>query len=378
MTLLLAGCNRDDFQSVSTGKAGAFEPDVAVGDDLVAVAWNDNRDGNDEIYLRLYSPELRAITTELRLTHTPTPSYEASIALLDNDIAIAWYERFPGGRLQTWIGLWDRNGHRAWQHPLPPARASTRNPVLRRIDGKLFAAWIEDDNDAAQPSRVLGAWLDHDGNTSPLILLGMASRTTWNLNAERWPDGRAAVVFDAVAGTRNSELWLALVDDARSTLTRLGADDGFDSKYPDLAVHGDTAALTWFDMKDGNDEVYLATFAVDHIPQGTLDTSAMRVTQTAGESIGAYLAWSHDTLGLAWCDNTSGNHEIFFQRFDPQGRMLAPARQVTHTSADSLIPSIKPLGRGFVLAWNEAVLADGGHDGDQGKTRSEVVLQQVE
>ena len=140
-------------------------------------------------------------------------------------------------------------------------------------------------------------------------------------------------------GTRADELFVARVDKSSSRVTRLTADDGRPSKYPDLAVGGGRVALTWFDERDGNKEVYLFVAREEELVEG-LEARATRITNTPGESIGAYVAWNakRRRFGLAWCDNTEGQHEVYFQSFDERGRPLEPARRLTF-NADRLVDS---------------------------------------
>jgi hypothetical protein len=132
---------------------------------------------------------------------------------------------------------------------------------------------------------------------------------------------------------------------------RLGDDDGRHSKYPDLALGEAGAALTWFDERDGNREVYLATGTLAELrSRGT--TEAHRITETPGESIGAYVAINGSRIGLAWCDNSSGAHDVYTQIFTLEGApQTSPVR--TATRAQSMIPAIRPWKNGFVTAWNE-------------------------
>ena len=74
---------------------------------------------------------------------------------------------------------------------------------------------------------------------------------------------------------------------------------------------------------------------------------------TPGESIGAYLKWNRDRLGLAWSDKMSGQHEIYFESFDPNGVSQGAARRVTETQTWSLVPAIQARHDGFALAWTE-------------------------
>jgi hypothetical protein len=84
-----------------------------------------------------------------------------------------------------------------------------------------------------------------------------------------------------------------------------------------------------------------------------MERQSRRVTHTAGESIGAYVSASADGFGLAWCDNSPGQHEIYFQFFDMLGRPTQDARRITHSPMESLIPAIVSFDAGFALAWNE-------------------------
>ena len=77
------------------------------------------------------------------------------------------------------------------------------------------------------------------------------------------------------------------------------------------------------------------------------------MTNTPGESNGAYIAWSGDRLGLAWSDKTPGQPEVYFESFDSTGASREPARRITQTAKWSLVPAIRPRRTGFALLWNE-------------------------
>lgn len=204
--------------------------------------------------------------------------------------------------------------------------------------------------------------------------LAPAGRTTWNVNAAIDDQGRAWVVFDAKAGTRSDELFLARVDKTTTQVVRLTADDGAVSKYPDIALSANGAALTWFDERDGNKEVYLFVAPTGDLEEG-LERRARRVTNTPGESIGAYVAWNGPHVGLDWCDNTEGQYEIYYQLFDPGGRALSASHRLTYNKSWSLIPAIRPWREGFALVWNEYTRGRRGAHGPDG--RSEVMFALV-
>ncbi|HVJ29154.1 MAG TPA: hypothetical protein VNA66_02495, partial [Gammaproteobacteria bacterium] len=302
------------------------------------------------MYVRSLDPDGRESGPELRLTTTAAASYEADIALLPDGFAIAWYEKEDDGRMRAQLGAWRHDGNPLWSMPVSVAAGSSRNAIVRRFRDELFCAWIEANESGAE--FVWGGWWNLAGHSlGAPVRLGAAGDTTWNLNAAIAPTGEAWVVFDARADTRVDELFAARLADGIVTLARLTADDGIRSKYPDIALAGGRAAITWYDERDGNREVYLAAVPAAELAL-PIEERARRITTTPGWSIGAYLAWNGDRIGLAWSDNSSGNYEVFFQSLDAAGSPLAPPHRMSDTPMNSLIPAIEPWHDGFALAWD--------------------------
>ena len=368
--LAAAGCSP---RQITDSGFGAFEVSLAASNDELAVAWYDTRDGNAEVYVRSLDAEGRGSGPELRLTNTAAASYEADIALLPGGFAVAWYEKEDDGRMRAQLAAWRRDGTPLWSIPVGVGAGSSRNTIVRRFGDVLFCAWIEADENGAE--FVWGGWWNLAGHSlGAPVRCGAAGDTTWNLNAAITPTGEAWVVFDARANTRVDELFAARLADGTVTLTRLTADDGIRSKYPDIAFAGGRAAITWYDERDGNREVYLAAVSADELSL-PIEGRARRITTTPGWSIGAYLTWNADRIGLAWSDNSSGNYEVSFQSFDAAGNPLAPPRQMSDTPTNSLIPAIEPWRDGFALAWDEVVPAPAGAPTED--TRAEVVFATV-
>jgi len=346
---LLAACHHQHAQ-VSRSVQGAFEAALAPSEDGFVAAWYDTRDGNAEIYVRLLAPDGRPLSDEKRLTNTPDDSFEASIDRLGDLLAVAWYEQTAGGRPAARLGAWTKDLVNRWTHTFA---SGTRNPVVRATSTAVFCAWVQAEGDSGE--AVYAGWWDKDGRvTAPPVRLGPASRTTWNLNAAIDETGAGWVAFDAEVSTRTSEVYVAKL--AGGTVTaaiRLTSDDGAPSKYPDVALGpGGLAALSWQEERDGNVEVYLFTGTTGDL-NGEIDGRSRRVTNTPGESDGAYIAWNGDRLGLAWSDRSPGQPEVFFESFDRAGAPRAPAQRLTENSTWSLVPAIRPNGSGFALAWNE-------------------------
>lgn len=370
LVLVLALSSCAGPRQLSHSGTGAYEASLTSEFGQLAVAWYDMRDGNAEIYAREVDQAGRGVGSEYRLTNDPADSYEADIVSIRDAFAVAWYEQSASGDRRAKLGVWGPGFEPRWTVNLSPAGRDGRIPVVRVFEDKIFCAWIETPADAEPEVRA--GWWDLQGRVVlEARVLGAAGSTTWNLNAAIDADGIGYVVFDAQAGTRSEELFLARVDASRSPLLRITADDGFASKYPDLALAPEGAALTWFDERDGNAEVYLLVGSLLDLRED-VGVRARRVTETPGASIGAYVAWNGDRVGLVWSDESAGQHEVYFQLFDSSGNALSNPDRLTHNATASLIPAIRPLGEGFILAWNEVVPDPRGIHGPD--TRSEIVV----
>ncbi len=346
--LFAAACSARPAQ-ISNSRTGAFEAALTPFENGFAVAWYDTRDGNGEIYVRLLDDNGEPVSPERRLTNSPEDSFEASIDRLGEMMAVAWYEQNGTGQQTAKLGMWTRDGANEWVHTFD---RDTRNPVVRSTSAGVFCAWVQTEADRRE--AVFAAWWDKHGHqTVAPIRLGQASKTTWNLNASIDEQGRGWVVFDAEVSTRASEVYVAKADGSATTAVRLTKDDGAPSKYPDLALGaGGRAALSWQEERDGNVEVYLITGTLSDLA-GEIDGRSRRVTNTPGESNGAYIAWNGDRLGLAWSDKTPGQPEVYFESLDGTGAIREAAQRITQTATWSLVPAIRPRGNGFALAWNE-------------------------
>jgi hypothetical protein len=359
LALPLGGCGRAPERISESGSA--YEADIAPLGGGIAVVWHDTRDGDSEIYLRMLDAEGHPSAGVHRLTSGDAAAYEPSAAAIDaNGLAVAWYTKAADGRTAAYVGAWNQDGSRRWMQPL--TSLPSRNPVVRASRLAVFTAWIQRDPDGTE--SVWRQWWTREGEpVGQSVRLAPASATTWNLNAAVDDAGSAWVVFDAEAFTRASEVFLARDDISGRPLERLTADDGIASKYPDIAVRAGRAAIAWYDERDGNREIYLVIEALERLGVDA-DARALRVTTTEEESIGAYVAWNEERVGLAWSDRTGGDgggHEIYFQEFDA-GRARSVSERITENATDSLIPAIRAWAAGFVVAWNEYTPEADGRD----------------
>lgn len=350
VAVLLAGCER--AQQISSADQYAYEISVANFKDRFGIAWHGGDQEHSGIYLRYTDVSGRPMGTSLRLTSGEREAYEPDLQVIHSDPLLAWYEKEShDGSLTALLARFDRHGRLRWQRELSSASCGGRNAVARVSGNEIAVAWIE--TCAEKQPAVLSARFNADGNpTMPARQEALADRDTWNLNAAMDDAGTFYVVYDARAGARAKELQLLKIERTRTAHFTLTSDDGYASSYPDLSIDVNQAALTWFDARNGNSEIYLFATAFDRLV-GPIDTQATRVTHTPGASIGAYLAWNDSRIGLAWCDTVGDQYEIYAQSFDKHGKPLQSVARLTHNDTQSSIPAIRPAGKGFAIAWNE-------------------------
>jgi len=368
-TLLIACASDEDPTQISASGAGAFEVSLAADQERVVAAWYDTRDGNAEIYSRVVGQ-----SSDRRLTRTAADSFVPDIALLEDSLVVAWLEKTADGRESVWLGRWSHDGDAVWQRAISAPQARGRNGFVLTTEERIFAAWIE--LDADDRGLVRGQWLDALGaQLSEPISLGLASDDTWNLNGTITADGRMLIAFDAGVETAANEVYLTELGAERLSTRRLTADDGFDSKYPDVVSHDGHIALSWQDERDGNTEVYVVA-AAERALRTPIDAVATRITIGDGESIGAYLASAESGIALVWCDDSDGDYDVFFLGLSDEGDPQGSPRRLHGASTDSLIPAIVALGPDqFGIAWNEVERgASGYHSSD---TRSEILYRVV-
>lgn len=358
MALCAAGCTT--VTRLSPPEMKAYEVSLASGDGHLAMAWHGTLPGiHDAIFLRQLDSDGTPAGPPLQLTDGRQRAYEPSLQMLGKEAIVGWYERSDDGRLQAFVARFSTQGKALWRVALSPAGVDGRNPVVRVGAGGIHVAWLQQDiaaDDGAirsNDARVDYARLDADGKwREPPREIGSAGRDTWNLNAALDDADAFYLVYDARGRGEAKELQMVRVHAGLARHALLSSDDGHDSTYPDLAIQNGRAALTWFDERDGNQEVYLYAGTVDSL-WSPVDGSARRITDTPGHSIGAYVAWNRNLIGLAWCDDSSGEHRVFEQQFDAQGQASRPAQALTDGRLQGLIPAILPWGDGFAVAWNE-------------------------
>lgn len=75
------------------------------------------------------------------------------------------------------------------------------------------------------------------------------------------------------------------------------------------------------------------------------------LTLVNADSFGGDVAWTGDVYGVAWQERRNGDFEVYFNRFDGEGRKLGPDVRVSDAPGFSIGPALTWTGQEFLVTW---------------------------
>ena len=118
---------------------------------------------------------------------------------------------------------------------------------------------------------------------------------------------------------------------------------------PSLCWNGSEFGLAWDDNRNGNREIYFCRIAAGGSKQG----ADLRITSAAGDSFATSLAWTGSQFGMSWFDLRNGGNDIFFARLGSTGVKQGADVRVTIFSTDAMAPSLAWTGSQFGVSWHD-------------------------
>ncbi len=326
--------------------ADSWYPSIAVSGSVVHVAWDDDRDGNNEIYYKRSEDGGSTWGSDTRLTNNSANSYRPSLAISGSVVHIVWYDDRDG----NWEIYYKRStdGGLNWE----PDMRLTNDPA------NSFNACV-----VVSGSFVHIVWTDYrDGNGEIYYKRSTDGGVSWGqdvrLTSDIFASTRACVATnDSVVNIvwddnrdGNYEIYCKHSADGGMTWgadTRL-TNDPNDSKAPNITVSGSVVHVVWSDNRDGNQRIYYKRSEDEGISWGN-DT---RLTNAFFDSQYPSIAVSGLFVHVVWYDNRDGNYEIYYERNPTGGFPVGIENDKINTATQQIIIFPNPASTRIHIKFN--------------------------
>lgn len=251
-----------DMQLSNGNLTESAYPSISVSGSSVHIVWQDNRDGNWEIYYKHSSDGGISWGTDTRLTNNSSNSLYPSVSVSGLAVNVIWQDDRDGNEEIYYKRSTD--GGNSWDSDtrLTVDAAESHYPSVYTAGSVVHVVW--------QDIRIGG----------------------WEIYYKHSNDGGIT--------------WGA---DTRLTF------DPSNSFWPSVAAAGNMVHVVWSDVRDGNWEIYYKVSLNGGITWGT-DT---RLTNNISNSYYPSISISGQALNIVWQDDRDGNFAIYYKHNNPLG-----------------------------------------------------------
>jgi hypothetical protein len=339
------GCESTAAFQLSEGPGRATEPYVVWTGDGYGVAWQDDRDGNTEIYFARLDAEGNKIGDDVRVTNDPGESVTPVLAWASSEFNLVWSDDRDGNTEIYFVRLGPAGSELADEVRVTDDVARSEFPAMVRSGGGIGLVWNDTrDDDIFQ---VYAAFLggqgqklttDHRVSTgdvlsaSPVVAMGESGAgVAWH----DLRDGEGLQIYFARTDTTG-----VLVGEE----LRLSDEPG---GTPSIAVNGSTFAIAWASSPGSGGEVY--SVLVDE--SGAVNGQPVPLSSSDSTAGFPAIIARDDGYAVVWPDGRDGDREVYLAELDADGIKLDDEIQISDdaTSSTDAVVAESPLGYG--VAW---------------------------
>lgn len=270
------------------------EPVIAVWGNVLHTVWEDDGDGNWEIYYKRSTNDGMNWSQDIRLTFNTAESRDPYAAVSGANVHVVWLDSRNGN--WTLFYKYSTDHGATWSADAPLTNAgSLRSPAI-----------------AVNGSDVHVVWYDYrDGNWEIYYKNSANSGLNWGGD------------------------------------TRLTNQSGW-SNDPIVAVSGNDVHVVWSDDRDGNYEIYYKVSTNG----GTDWSTDVRLTNAPSNSYNPVVSASGQVVHVVWHDfRNSGSPEIYYKRSADGGASWSADVRLTNNPFDSNNPSVVSSGSSVHVAF---------------------------
>ena len=250
------GVNWSPVSQLTTNSARSETPSIIVSGSIVHAVWSDNRDGNYEIYYKRSIDGGASWGTDTRLSNTSAFSESPSVSVSGLFVNVVWQDDSDGNYEIYYKRSTD--GGLSWgaESRLTNNSASSYYPSVSVFGSNVNVVW-QDNRDAGYLKIYYKRSTDS----------GISWGTDTRLNDTSHHDSFHSCV--SVSGAVVHVVWCDQRDGNYEIYYKRSTDEGLSwgadtrltnnfasSEYPSIALSGSVVHVLWTDKRDGNYEVY--------------------------------------------------------------------------------------------------------------------------
>lgn len=296
----------------SSGSSGL--PALAISGQDLHIVWEDNRDGNGEIYYKNSTNSGISWGADTRLTNYAQNSNVPAISISGQVLHVVWVD-YRGGSPKIYYKR-SANAGVSWgpDSLLIGSPPTSICPTISSSGLTLHLAWMDtrNGNDEIYYKRSL------DGGLS----WGVDTRMSFNSQISLGPcitanEQNVHLVWSEPPQSFNtSEIYYKRSTDGGASWLpdTMLTNYANASVYPSISASGSFLHLAWTDFRDANYEIYYK-YSSNAGLSWNPDT---RITNYPATSEQSHIEVSGQTLHVVWSENHDGNFEIYYKR-NPTG-----------------------------------------------------------
>lgn len=345
---------------------------VATSGDIVLAVWDDQRDGNYEIYYKRSTDTGLTWGEDTRLTNSAY-SYDPCITISGSVVHIAW-QKLVDGHYEMYYKR-STDGGVNWDADirLTTTTSDSWNPSITVNGSVVHVVW----EDERQGNSEIYYKVSTDGGVTWGVDTRLSTDPSDSWNPCVAVSGSVIHVawYDNRNGAGNWEIYYKRSTDGGVSWgaeTRL-TNNTHVSRYPCIAVSGSVVHLVWHDDRDGNYDTYYKRST----DGGATWSTDIRLTIDPGNSMFPCVAVSGSTIHVVWIDpRDKPNVEIYYKRSADGGLSWEPDVQLTNSSL-SMYPSVAVSASVIHVVWQD--MRDGNFEiyYKRNPTNSEVGLKEL-
>ncbi len=320
---------------------------VATAGTTVHAVWQDDRDGNNEIYYKRSTDDGTTWGADTRLTTDASWSERPSVAVLGSVVHVVWYDGRIGPPRIFYKRSTDNGGIWGADVSLTPTAGVGYHPSVAVSGAIVHVAWTDM---SAGPQIYYTRSLD-DGATwetarnitqgSPAAGKNLASIAVAGASVHvTWMDSRSGPQIYYTRSLDNGVTW-----ETGRSITPVT------SQFATLAVSGSIIHVVYADFRFGNELPMI--FYTRSLDNGTSWQTEVPLAETLSSWYPSVaVAGSHVTA--AWLDNRNGDiAEVYFKESLDGGASWRPDVRLTDNPSESREPSVAVSGTHVHVLWND-------------------------